>query len=98
MNFCIVHVNDRKQSGFEASGARLVMDARTLVSEIAGGAVSPAADANLNDVDGWDSLKNVRLVLRLEEIAGRPLSEEEIAGLLNVRDVAAIIKSNDVAR
>ena len=45
----------------------------------------------LNELDGWDLLKGVRLVLRLEEIMGRELSESEIEGLQSVGDVDHIL-------
>lgn len=45
----------------------------------------------LNEIDGWDSLKGVRLVLRLEEITGRELLEGEIEGLQSVGDVDRIL-------
>ena len=69
-----------------------MMDASALISEIVRRDVSPGEDEALNDVVGWDSLKGVRLVLRLEEIVGRQLSESEIERLLHVRDVDAILK------
>lgn len=47
----------------------------------------------LSDVGGWDSLKGVRLVLRLEELTGRELSESEIEGLQSVGDVSRILNS-----
>jgi acyl carrier protein len=47
----------------------------------------------LSAVDGWDSLKGVRLVLRLEEIIGRELSEDDIEGLRSVDDVERILRS-----
>lgn len=68
------------------------MDARKLISEITRRETLPGEDEALNDVAGWDSLKGVRLVLRLEEIVGRQLSESEIESLLHVGDVGAILK------
>lgn len=47
----------------------------------------------LRDVDGWDSMHMVRLVLRLEEIVGRQLSEPELEALESVSDVARILGS-----
>jgi acyl carrier protein len=47
----------------------------------------------LGEVSGWDSLKGVRLVLRLEEITRRELSESEIEGLQCVGDVDRILSS-----
>lgn len=47
----------------------------------------------LSDISGWDSLKGVRLVLRLEEITGRELSESEIESLQSAGDVDRILSS-----
>jgi acyl carrier protein len=45
------------------------------------------------EIDGWDSLKGVRLVLRLEEIVGRELSESDIEKLQSVDDVDRLLKA-----
>ena len=45
-----------------------------------------------DDIDGWDSLKGVRLVLRLEEIVGRELSEDDIEKLQSIEDVDRLLK------
>jgi acyl carrier protein len=71
------------------------MDARALISRILRRDVPVAADVRLHTVDGWDSLKAVHLVLKLEEIIGHQLSEAEIEGLQSVRDVEAILNAND---
>ncbi len=47
----------------------------------------------LANIDGWDSLKGVRLVLRLEEIVGRELSEEDIEKLQSVADVDRLLNA-----
>ncbi len=71
------------------------MDAQALISRVLRRDVPVVDDMPLNAVDGWDSLKTVHLVLRLEEIIGHQLSEAEIEGLQSVRDVEAILNSND---
>lgn len=53
----------------------------------------PVDDVLLAHIEGWDSLKGVRLVLRLEEIVGRELSEDDIAKLQSVADVDRLLKS-----
>jgi acyl carrier protein len=53
----------------------------------------PSGDALLAHIDGWDSLKGVRLVLRLEEIMGRELSEGDIETLQSVDDVDRLLKA-----
>jgi acyl carrier protein len=50
-------------------------------------------DVLLADIEGWDSLKGVRLVLRLEEIVGRELSEDDIEKLQSVGDVDRLLKA-----
>jgi acyl carrier protein len=52
---------------------------------------APAPDTALAALERWDSLKAVRLVLQLEGRIGRELSENEIAGLATVGDVARLI-------
>ena len=70
------------------------MDARTLISEvIRKSSVTCSDNTPLADIDGWDSLKGVRLVLRLEQIVGRELSEANIEGLQSVGDVERLLKS-----
>jgi acyl carrier protein len=70
------------------------MQARELIAEILrNNAVIPQGEILLANVDGWDSLKGVRLVLRLEEIAGRELSENDIAKLQSVEDVDLFLKT-----
>jgi acyl carrier protein len=70
------------------------MDARELISEIARKNISVSSKAALlADIDGWDSLKGVRLVLRLQEIVGRELSEDDIAGLQSIADVEHVLQS-----
>jgi acyl carrier protein len=69
------------------------MDARALIAEITRrDSVISADNTLLVDIDGWDSLKGVRLVLRLEEIVGQELSESDIESLQAVGDVARILK------
>jgi acyl carrier protein len=70
------------------------MQARELIAEILrNNAVIPQGEILLANVEGWDSLKGVRLVLRLEEIVGRELSEDDIAKLHSVADVDLLLKT-----
>lgn len=70
------------------------MDAWKLVSEIARKDISASSKGTLlADIEGWDSLKGVRLVLRLQEIVGRELSEDDIAGLQSLADVDQVLHS-----
>jgi acyl carrier protein len=41
----------------------------------------------LKGIAGWDSLMMVRLMLRLEEVAGRELAEDELAGIATLADL-----------
>ncbi len=70
------------------------MQATDLIAEVLRSNVSiPSGDFPLAKLDGWDSLKGVRLVLRLEEIVGRELSEDDIERLQSVNDVARLLKA-----
>ena len=69
------------------------MDARELIAEVLRkGIIMPTNDVLLAHIDGWDSLKGVRLVLRLEEIVGRELSEDDIEKLQSIEDVDRLLK------
>ncbi len=47
----------------------------------------------LSDIAGWDSVMMVRLMLKLEEIAGRELSDGELEALVSVGDVERIART-----
>jgi acyl carrier protein len=69
------------------------MDARVLVAEIVRKAnLAYSNNTLLGDIDGWDSLKGVRLILRLQELIGRDLSEDEIEGLQSIGDVERLLQ------
>jgi acyl carrier protein len=53
----------------------------------------PPGEVLLGDIQGWDSLKGVRPVLRLEETVGRELSEDDIEKLQSVEDVDRLLKA-----
>ncbi len=70
------------------------MHARELIAEVLRtGVPIPGDDVLLTQIEGWDSLKGVRLVLRLEEIVGRELSEDDIEKLQSVDDVDRLLKA-----
>jgi acyl carrier protein len=70
------------------------MDARELIAEVLRQSTRiPSDNILLSSIDGWDSLKGVRLVLRLEEIVGRELSENDIETLQSVNDVDRLLKA-----
>src|SRR5256885_1452907 len=67
------------------------MDARDLIAEILRQTTRiPAGNPPLAEVDGWDSLKGVRLVLRLEELTGREVSEPDIEKLQTIDGIDRI--------
>jgi acyl carrier protein len=68
-------------------------DAQTLIAEIARREVSLSSDLPIAEIEGWDSLKGVRLVLRLEEAVGRELSEADIEGLQRISDIDRLLTS-----
>jgi acyl carrier protein len=71
-----------------------LMHARELIEEVLRSNVSiPTSDVLLARIEGWDSLKGVRLVLRLEEILGRELTEDDIDKLQSVEDVDRLLKA-----
>jgi acyl carrier protein len=71
-----------------------LMDARKLIAEVLRKSIPiPSGNVTLAQIDGWDSLKGVRLVLRLEEIMGRGLSEGDIETLQSVEDVDRLLKA-----
>lgn len=68
------------------------MEARALLSKVAEGVDIPTdASTPLNDIQNWDSLSTVALVLRLEEQIGRELTDDEVEGLRTLGDVEAIL-------
>jgi acyl carrier protein len=71
------------------------MQARQLITEILRTSTAiPQGDVLLADIEGWDSLKGVRLVLRLEELVGHELSEDDIEKLQSVEDVDRLLKAS----
>jgi acyl carrier protein len=69
------------------------MRARELIAEVLRTDLAiPQGDVLLADIEGWDSLKGVRLVLRLEEVLKRELSEDDIEKLQSVEDVDRLMQ------
>jgi acyl carrier protein len=64
------------------------MDGRQLIAELLGRSLPPVSDeTQLQSLGGWDSLKLVQLVVRLETLASRELSEQELEDLQTVGQV-----------
>jgi acyl carrier protein len=71
------------------------MDAKLLLVEILHqGIESVSGTTALNDLAGWDSLKMVNLVVRLEEVLGRELKEPELESLNTVGDLELLLKAS----
>jgi acyl carrier protein len=50
-------------------------------------------DTTAADIEGWDSLNNVKLMIQIERKFGFRFKTVEIAGLKNVGELLAIIQS-----
>jgi acyl carrier protein len=55
-------------------------------------APDPQPEMTADDVDGWDSLNHVRLIIAVERAFSVRFSTREISGLKNVGDLAAVIE------
>jgi acyl carrier protein len=53
--------------------------------------ISPKTTAK--DVEGWDSLMHVTLIVNVEKVFGVRFSSAEVAGLKNVGELVALIES-----
>lgn len=51
-------------------------------------------DIAISDLDGWDSIMMVRLMMNLEQQVGRELSEEEMISMTSVRDVERLLEAS----
>ncbi len=69
------------------------MQADALICSILGSTVAPLEpDSPLHAIRGWDSLMMVSLVVRIEELLGRELTETELDGLRTVADIQQLVK------
>lgn len=69
------------------------MDLHQLLADITHRDIGNRSDETpLSQLENWDSLKGVRLVIRLEEIIGRELTEDEIGALRSVGDVRRLLR------
>lgn len=50
-------------------------------------------DISIHEISEWDSLKQVELILALEDEFGIHLKDEEIPSLVNFRIISDVIKS-----
>ena len=49
------------------------------------------SDASIESLPQWDSLNQMRLVLRIEEYLGRPINHEEMLAIVNVSEIADLL-------
>ncbi len=54
-------------------------------------------DLSASDVDGWDSLTHIRLILTVEKAFGVRFSASDIGKLTNVGELADLIDAKQVA-
>lgn len=56
-------------------------------------ALVPTPEMTADDVDEWDSISHIRLVVAIEEAFGVRFTTAELTGLANVGDMVALIRS-----
>jgi acyl carrier protein len=54
----------------------------------------PSEHTPLHEIEGWDSLKHVSLVVGLERRLNARLTAEQIRGIVTLGDVAGILRHN----
>jgi acyl carrier protein len=52
-------------------------------------------DARIGQLERWDSLAHLRLIMALEAKIGRPLDPDEIIQIESLDDVAALLAGDD---
>ena len=70
---------------------RTSIPAESLISAILNRDVDLDAQTPLSEIEGWDSLKGVRLMLKVEEELGRELTENELESIHSVGDVSRLL-------
>lgn len=56
-------------------------------------ALTPTAEMSADDVEEWDSLSHIRLIISVEKAFGIRLSTVEVGGLKQVGDLVRVIAS-----
>ena len=56
----------------------------------------PPETTPLRDIEGWDSLKHVQLIVRLEGMLDGKLTAEEIQGIVTLADVGRVLAEKGV--
>lgn len=54
--------------------------------------LTPTAETTADDVEEWDSLSHIRLMLSVEKVFGVRFSTVELGGLKSVGDLACLIE------
>ena len=65
----------------------------TVFHQVFGTDLALTPDLTADDVDGWDSLTHVRLVLAVSKAFAMRFSAAEVGGLKNVGEFVALIRS-----
>lgn len=60
--------------------------------------LSITRDTTAADVDGWDSLMHVRLVMAIEKEFGARFTSSEVSSLTNVGDLLDVLERKAAAR
>lgn len=60
-------------------------------------ALTPTADTTADEVEEWDSLSHIRLMLSVEKAFGVRFSTVELGGLKKVGDLVALIQTKQAA-
>ena len=55
--------------------------------------IVPTAQTTAADVDGWDSLAHIRLILTVEKAFGVKFAASDVAGMKNVGEFVHLIES-----
>ena len=56
----------------------------------------PPSPTALRDIEGWDSLRHVMLVVGLEQNFGVTLSAEEIQAMVTVADIGRVLAERGI--
>ena len=57
-----------------------------------------AADTTAEDVEAWDSLMHVTLMLNIEKVFGVRFASSEVAGLKNIGELVNLIETKTAAK
>ncbi len=71
---------------------------RQLLSDVFGvGGKEITESSTANDIDTWDSIKHLQLVIALEQSYGVELDTDEISNLRSVKDIVECLRSHGAA-